>query len=76
MTRTSPRVAHQPAMDDMDEMRVASDSDDDLNITQSVQKDLGHEDYIKSASLFPHPYTISTDRCRLAPRSRTHPDLR
>ena len=32
-------------------MRDTTDSDDDLNITQSVQKDLGHEDYIKSALL-------------------------
>ena len=32
-------------MDDLDDMRV---SDDDLDITQSVRKDLGHEDYIKS----------------------------
>ena len=36
-------------MDDVDDMRIATDSDDDLNITQSVRKDLGHEDYIKSA---------------------------
>ena len=64
-------------MDDENEMRVATDSDDDLNITQSVQKDLGHEDYIKSASLLPHPYLkLQTDPCCLAPRSRTHPDLR
>lgn len=34
-------------MDDLDDTRVATDSDDDLDITQSVQKDLGHEDYIK-----------------------------
>ncbi|KAM0802030.1 DNA excision repair protein [Usnea florida] len=32
-------------MDDSDDMR---DSDDDLDITQSVRKDLGHEDYIKT----------------------------
>ena len=37
-------------MDDSDDMR---DSDDDLDITQSVRKDLGHEDYIKSTPLFP-----------------------
>ena len=41
-------------MDDLDDMRVASGSDDELNIIQSVQKDLGHEDYIKSAPLFSH----------------------
>lgn len=43
-------------MDDVHSMRLATDSDDDLNITQSVRKDLGHEDYIKSAPLFPYPY--------------------
>lgn len=56
--RTSPRasLSTPPAMDDLDEMRVATDSDDDLDITQSVQKDLGHEDYIKSAPLSHHPH--------------------
>ncbi|KAF6237480.1 hypothetical protein HO173_004370 [Letharia columbiana] len=34
-------------MDDVDDMRAATDSDDDLDITQSVRKDLGHEDFIK-----------------------------
>ena len=42
-------------MDDLDDMKDATDSDDDLNITQSVQKDLAHEDYIKSRPLSPHP---------------------
>ena len=37
-------------MDDSDAMR---DSDDDLDVTQSVRKDLGHEDYIKSTFLLP-----------------------
>lgn len=50
--RRSPVSHHQLiAMDDLDDMRDTTDSDDDLNITQSVQKDLGHEDYIKSAPL-------------------------
>lgn len=44
-------------MDDVDDMRAATDSDDDLDITQSVRKDLGHEDFIKSAPLSPHPYS-------------------
>ena len=61
-------------MDDLDDMRVASDSDDDLDITQSVQKDLGHEDYIKSALSF--PTHISSCRLTPTPRRRTHPDLR
>ena len=45
-------------MDDSDDMR---DSDDDLNITQSVRKDLGHEDYIKSMPPFPIRIWLRTD---------------
>ena len=41
-------------MDDLDDMMT--ESNDDLDITQSVRKDLGHEDYIKSAPLFLHLY--------------------
>ena len=48
-------------MDDLDEMGVATDSDDDLNITQSVRKDLGHEDYIKSAPSIPPPISQAAD---------------
>lgn len=63
MTRTSPRVVlYPPAMDDLDDMRVATDSDDELNIIQSVQKDLGHEDYIKSA-----PLSTPFSSCGLTP---------
>lgn len=43
-------------MDDLDDVRDTTDSDDDLDITQSLEKDLGHEDYITSAPLFPHPF--------------------
>lgn len=42
-------------MGGVDDIRVLSDSDDDLNISQSVRKDLDHEDHIKSAPLFSSP---------------------
>lgn len=45
-----------PAMGDVDDMIVATDSDDDLEITQSMRKYLGHGNDIKSAPLSPHPY--------------------
>ena len=46
---------HYLAMDVRDDVTVATDSDDDLDITKSVRKDLGHEYHVKSAPLFPHP---------------------
>ena len=42
-------------MDIGDDMRLATDSDDDLDITKSVRKDLGHKYHVKSAPLLPHP---------------------
>lgn len=62
-------------MDDMGDMRAATDSDDDLEITQSMRKELGHEDYIKSAPLSPHPYPkLRNDTPAL--RSRKQTDFR
>ena len=42
-------------MDVGDDVGVTTDSDDDLDITKSVRKDLGHKYHVKSAPLFPHP---------------------
>lgn len=46
-----------------------TDSDDDLDITKAVKKDLGHEDYINSMSdtllnIYPLAHTTSLFRSR------------
>ena len=62
-------------MDDLEDTRVATDSEDDLNITEAVRKDLGRAQYIKSAPLFPHPYLkLWNDTPTF--RSCRQPDLR
>ena len=62
-------------MGGVDDIEVLSDSDDDLNITHSVQKDLGHKEYVKSAPLSLHPYLkLRNDTSVL--RSRRQTDLR
>ena len=43
-------------MDDSNDLRDTTDSSDDLNITQSVRRGIGHEDYIKSAPVLPQPF--------------------
>ena len=55
-------------------VRVATDSDDDLDITKSVRKDLGHKYHVKSVPLFPHP-TLKLQNDTLAPRIRRQTDL-
>ena len=62
-------------MDVEDDVRVATDSDDDLDITKSVRKDLGHKYHVKSVPLFPHS-NLKLRNDTLAPRIRRQRDLR
>ena len=76
LTPTSPLppCKHYLAMDVGDDVRVTTDSDDDLDITKSVRKDLGHKYHVKSAPLSPHPGLELRDDT-LAPRIRRQSNL-
>ena len=69
-----PPHKHYLAMDVGDDVRVTTDSDDDLDITKSVRKDLGHKYHVKSAPLFPHT-SLKLRNDTLAPRIRQQTDL-
>ena len=73
-TLTLPPCKHYLAMDVEDDLSVATDSDDDLDITKSVRKDLVHKDHFKSAPLFPHS-SLKLRNDTLAPRIRRQTEL-
>ena len=61
-------------METRDDMRVTTDSDDDLDITKSVRKDLGHKYHVKSAPLLPNP-SLKLPNDTLALRNRRQTNL-